>query len=1149
MVGVLGGGWYVTRPERVSRLSQILLANVLNGDVQVGYARLSLEGTLQLSGVELKTKQSDQMVRLFRADQVEMRFDWLSLFSGQLRATQITAVRPTLYLVEDQQSGKWNFERSADFARTQPTSGQVPGIVTSLPVILLREAKIQFAELRDGQYTETAATVVDGQLGPDTASPGTYRFALQERSETPAIIPGDVTGSWIIGSNSFVASANKIVLTPQLQQSLPRSVRQWWDEHRLRGELNRLRISFDTHEGLMVSVDLQNVSMIQPIGAAQGFRTSMDIPIEDVSGSLEFGVGNGKLRVKDGRGRVMGFNVEVAGEFKGTSAGAPFEMSMKLPRAYIGEYPDIVKEIPAAQELIRRLRPHGELNVNILVYRNRWNDEVGVRGSVFCEDVSARFIHFPYPLEHVRGLISFGDDMVVFKDVTAIAGESNVLINGQAGISAANHFTDFEVRSDDAMLDSRLAACLNIKYQNIWAQFNPQGPAGFICRVKRGREESSEQTVEVEVFPKDVRIMYVRFPYELSGVRGKLVLADEESRIEHLEGNAPGGKVEISGEVKYPDGDLEKLEATVRIKADHVDFDRRLLNALPEEHQRWARQLETMGKASIEATVRSPVGQDLDIRGTVDIADATFRSADGLWQVDNVQARLTRAGSKMELRQFSGSTGPDGHAKIALTGLIDETPVGYQMDIQGSLNDLSLPPQAPMLSGELADQWARYKPTGVVNSQFQLRLDTSLLAGSALSQSSFIDWLKDYRINVETRDVSISPEDWPDKIDKINTQLVMTPARIDVQRITAHTDSLTLNGSGFYARDTQITELSLRAQANNLPMKWARMMPAGVKNLFDQLKPKSRMIVDLKKIRRDGKAANAGWSFEGSLKLNDLKTSGPMAINAGNLALTGNGKWSDASALDFSGDLVGGEISIANRTMDTFRSHVEALGAKSSVAFQKMEGRIAGGVLQGDIVLTTSPDIQYEGQLVLSDADIASLTLPEGSSDEDRRRIGTGRVTATLAVQENFAKNGGRTGRGDLVVRDGQIYNVPLSMGLLQLVTLRMPMSRAFSSAQMSYYLRDQKVTFEKILLESQGINLAGLGSLSLKDNTLDLRFVTETPNEIHLPIISGVLQGARNQLLQIQVSGPVDAPRIQPVPLDVVASTLQALLPKRRTE
>lgn len=1147
MVGVLGGGWYVTRPERVSRLSQILLANVLNGDVEVGEARLSLEGTLQLSGVELKTKQSGKMVRLFRADQVEMRFDWLSLLSGHLRATQITAVRPTLYLVEDQQSGKWNFESAADLSSTRSTGTQAPAIVANLPVILLREAKIQFAELRDGNYVETSATTVDGQLGPDASSPGAYRFSLQERSETPGIMPGDVTGSWQIGANSFAASANRIVLTPQLQQSLPRSVRTWWDEHKLGGELNRLRVSFDSHDGLIVSVDLLGVSMIQPIGTEQGFSTRLDIPIENVSGSLEFGVSNGRLRIKGLRGRVMGFNVNVAGEFRGTSAGAPFDLSVKLPDAHIGEYPAIVKEIPAAQDLLRRLRPHGDMSVDLNIFRSRWGDDVDVRGSVFCQDVSARFIHFPYPLEHVRGTIFFDSDLVTFKDVTAVAGESNVLINGQAGTSSSNHFTDFDVRSDNAILDNRLSTCLNTKYQNIWSQFNPTGAAKFICRVKRGREANSEQTVEVEVYPQDVRIMYVRFPYELTGVHGKLVLADEESRIEGLEGNAPGGKVTISGEVKYPNGDLEKLEATVNVKADHVDFDRKLLAALPEEYQQWTRKLETSGTATIQATVRSPVGEDLDIRGGADIQNATIRAADGTWEAHNVNAQITRAGSKMDLKQLTAETGPDGKARLTLGGQINEMPGGYQLAIQGSIDDFTLPANAPLLPEEWKKNWTRYKPAGVVDARFNVQLDAPMTTSTGGKQQSVGDWIKDYRVDVESHDVSVTPEGWPDKVDRINAQVMMTPARIEVQRISAHSDTLTVNGSGIFDRGSKITELSVRGQSNSLPLKWVAVMPAGVRNLVDQLKPQSRITFDLKQIRRDASVAQPTWSFEGDLRLNDLKTSGPLTLNAGHMALSGAGSWSDASALDFSGDLRGGNITLANRTMETFQSRIEATGARNSVAFQKMEGRIAGGVLQGNLTLTTAPDIRYEGQLVLNDADIALLALPDSATDEERRRIGTGKVTATLAVQESFAKNGDRTGRGDLVVRDGQIYNVPLSMGLLQLATLRMPMSRAFNSAQMSYYLRDQKVTFEKILLESPGVNLAGLGTLNLGDQTLDLRFVTETPNEIHLPIISGVLQGARNQLLQIQVSGPVDAPRIQPIPLDVVASTLQALLPKRR--
>ncbi len=1145
MVGMISGGWYVTRPERVSRLSQILLGNVLNGDVVVGQGRLSLEGTLQLSGVELRKKLNGQSVRLFHADQVEMRFDWLSLLSGQLRATQLTAVRPTLYLVEDQQSGKWNFESQMAGTKTQPSSSP---IVSSLPVIILREAKIQFAELNDGQYTETAATTVDGQLSPDSGDGALYRFSIQERSESSAdLIAGDVNGSWAIGANSFSASASKIVLTPQLQKSLPRSVRQWWQEHELRGELNRLRIGFDAQEGLTVSVDLQDVSMKQNLGESQGFRHSLVVPIEDVSGSLDFGVGSGRLRVRGLRGKVMNLDVELAGEFRGMTADAPFEMGVRLPHARVNEYPEILSEIPAAQDLIRRLRPLGELSVELTVFRTNKGDDVDVRGMVTCHDVSARFIHFPYPLEHVRGIIRFDSDIVEFKDVWAKAGESDVLINGKVGAGPSNHFTDFDVRSDNAMLDARLAASLPSKYQKIWSQFNPEGLGKFICRVKRDREGLTEQTVEVEVYPQDVRLMYVRFPYALEHVRGKLILADEQSLIENLVGSAGGGKVTVNGEVKYPHGDLDLLTANVTVKAEKIDFDQRLLNALPEEHQAWTRMLETTGKTDIDAVVSSLPGKDLDIRGTVNVAGGSVTAVDGTWAVDHMSAQLVRNGSHMTLKNFSGTTGRDNRAQITLDGNIDEVASGYHMEMLGTLNNLTLGGNASQLLSEgLAQFWNKYRPEGVISSNFSVKLDTPATLVSGNKKSSFFDWVKDYRIEMTSQDVSVGAENWPDRLQKINGQFIVTPSRIDIERISVRADTLAITGSGSIDRDKDITDLSLRGQAAELPVKWAGMMPQGLKNTITQLNPKGSMVIDLKKIRYDAKAAQPAWEIDGMMRFVDLRTSGPVNMSAASLTLSGAGRLTDVGALDFTGGVDATHVGFANRIMNTFRGQILANGQKNSVSLQNIEGKIAGGTLQGNLLLTVSPDLKYEGQLVLSDADIASLALPESATEEERRRIGNGRVTATLAVQESFAKNGDRTGRGDMVVRDGQIYNVPLAMGLMQLATLRMPVARAFNSAQMSYYLRDQQVTFEKILLESSGINLAGMGTLNLNDHSLDLRFVTESPNEVRLPIISSVLQNARNQLLQIQVSGPVESPRIQPIPLDMVASTLQALLPKK---
>ena len=125
LILLFAAAWYATRPARISRMAETLLSNVLGGNVSVASGHLSLAGTLLLSDVRVQTDPTSNgyPLPLFSADQIEARFDWLSLLAGQLRATQLTAIRPTLYLVEDRQADHWNYEMlRKKNAATKPTT-------------------------------------------------------------------------------------------------------------------------------------------------------------------------------------------------------------------------------------------------------------------------------------------------------------------------------------------------------------------------------------------------------------------------------------------------------------------------------------------------------------------------------------------------------------------------------------------------------------------------------------------------------------------------------------------------------------------------------------------------------------------------------------------------------------------------------------------------------------------------------------------------------------------------------------------------------------------------------------------------------------------------------------------------------------------
>jgi hypothetical protein len=72
---------------------------------------------------------------------------------------------------------------------------------------------------------------------------------------------------------------------------------------------------------------------------------------------------------------------------------------------------------------------------------------------------------------------------------------------------------------------------------------------------------------------------------------------------------------------------------------------------------------------------------------------------------------------------------------------------------------------------------------------------------------------------------------------------------------------------------------------------------------------------------------------------------------------------------------------------------------------------------------------------------------------------------------------------------------------------------------------------------------------VQLSSKAMDLSFVTETPDELYIPIISPIIRETRNELLQLSVSGTLDNPKVTPVPLSAIGNTLRALLPRTKAE
>jgi hypothetical protein len=129
---------------------------------------------------------------------------------------------------------------------------------------------------------------------------------------------------------------------------------------------------------------------------------------------------------------------------------------------------------------------------------------------------------------------------------------------------------------------------------------------------------------------------------------------------------------------------------------------------------------------------------------------------------------------------------------------------------------------------------------------------------------------------------------------------------------------------------------------------------------------------------------------------------------------------------------------------------------------------------------------------------------------------GTGRSVQTL------------NGNGELHVVDANIYELPMLMRLLKVLTNRPPTTTAFNRCDMLFTLRGDHVQFQRLNLLGDALSLYGTGETNF-DRELDLVFYTLIgPADLPIPLWRSIAGQVSQQGLQLKVVGNWDNPDVQ---------------------
>jgi len=384
--------------------------------------------------------------------------------------------------------------------------------------------------------------------------------------------------------------------------------------------------------------------------------------------------------------------------------------------------------------------------------------------------------------------------------------------------------------------------------------------------------------------------------------------------------------------------------------------------------------------------------------------------------------------------------------------------------------------------------------------------------------------------------------------------------RIEFSGTDGRLRDLVLNAPGWTARahggwqgapgppsdESMGSPMSLQAEfaldAAGLSPDLAAALPEQVRSIFADLKLEVHGPMTL----RDAALA---MSVSGAGDVTALKTSGSVNLEGAGmdvgLAVTRAG-----GAVDYTFTRVGldaqtefelwsllDEVTVSGVTMTQGRVRM-ANGIDGEILIPHLSanahgGRIAGTARLGPPAKDGEKGRTYEVEVSASDVRFASLLAdferrPEspidpgfvGPLDESR-----GLLDAGVAFGGTANDPGSRRGQGSVTIGGGRVLNLPLLVPLVRVSNLQLPIDERLDFARAEFFVRGPGVHFEELSVSSRSVGLYGYGTATLPDLELDLRFKSRSRNRI--PLLTGILERLRDELLGITVVGTLREPRI----------------------
>ncbi|MDR3183569.1 MAG: AsmA-like C-terminal region-containing protein [Planctomycetaceae bacterium] len=750
--------------------------------------------------------------------------------------------------------------------------------------------------------------------------------------------------------------------------------------------------------------------------------------------------------------------------------------------------------------------------------------------------VSQGFLDVPELNRTVTGLNAkfYADnDGLRIDNLTAIGEASRIALSYTQQGLMKRRSAELTANVRGLTLDDKVAEVLspflNEKTQQILEKFDFNALADVHAELCYSDNRWKPKTVSLHV--ADLTFAYKAFAYKAERLSGTMYIDSKSDKNDVLNFrfvSRPDDILKVTVEGHYnnlaaaPDGVTD-------IVAENVPIDNKLITALPEAAQQLAEDLHPSGKLNAHLIFRLQADKELGREFDILLQETSAKYVRFPYPVNNITGMLQfRSG----VWSFADVTGSNGNAVFQCSGTLH--PDVFRLNVYaGNL------PADEQLSG------------AVTETAKQQLLKSLHVQGSADINAQIVYQIASKQLDLRFQAVpraglSLCPDRFPYKFQNVAGSFLYDNGVVRSSLIKAVNGGVQMQTALDFrpAADGQSVLTLSDLHVTQLPPSGELLaaLPANLRSII--VTTELRQPLDITGGIRfiSGNTTVSQFDLTLTLRNNSVNLGFPAENVCGRVRLSGG---SADDKLQINGGMILDSLTVQKLPVTEIQGQFQysnnrlqfgtaANRLQPNVQPHPLTASFCGGKLYAEGLVMFADKISYSVNASLHGSDLALLARQ--LSPAATRTAGTLNCTGIniqgILPRQNAAPI---AASGKIELRNADIYDAPAMLRLLRELGIREkdPNAGTFNSADIDFKLSGNQFYFDPIIFEGNLFSIFGSGTMLLDSQQIDLMMKTRLGNRrTQIPLLSGLIGGVGDQIIQLKIAGPVSNPSIERIAL-----------------